>query len=124
MAPKDDEWKPELVRAPEKDPESRHFFDWKDKKLLEWKNHAIQMQEMHARDNNRTEWFAYKPEERDAMELRILMALYGIRIPKVLLSLFLKTKLIDLIHFRKVLSALLRVLSKRTHVKKGKMLEK
>ena len=83
MAPKDDPWIPKLVRPPEKDPETRHFFNWKDEKLLKWKNDAIKMQEMHVRDNNRTEWFAYIPEERDAMELRILMALYGTRIPKV-----------------------------------------
>ena len=40
------------------------------------------MQEAHVRDNNRTEWFAYTPEQRDAIELRILVALYGVRTPK------------------------------------------
>ena len=83
MPPKDEEWKPQLVRPPEKDPEGRTCFDWNDEKLKKWKSDAIKMQEAHIRDNNRTEWFAYKPEERDAIELRILIALHGIRIPQV-----------------------------------------
>ncbi len=83
MAPKDEQWIPKLIRPPEKDPEGRTFFDWNDEKLKKWKADAIKMQEAHVRDNSRTEWFEYKPEERDAIELRILVTLYGIRTPVV-----------------------------------------
>jgi hypothetical protein len=83
MPPKVEEWTPKLVRPPEKNPEGRTYLDWNDQKLQKWKADAIKMQEVHVRDNNRTEWFAYAPEERDSIELRILMAVYGFRVPQV-----------------------------------------
>lgn len=82
MAPKDAVWKPQLVTPPE-DPKGRTCFDWNDDKLKEWRDNAVKMQEAHVKDNSRTEWFAYTPQQRDAIELRILMTIHGLRTPKV-----------------------------------------
>ncbi|UJR11289.1 hypothetical protein I4U23_015470 [Adineta vaga] len=82
MAPKDDGWTSKYVSPPERDPEGRTYFNWKDEELQKWKQDAIKMQDGHVRDNNRTEWFIYKPEDRDALELRILVTIYGIRTPQ------------------------------------------
>jgi hypothetical protein len=83
MSLEEKEWTPTLVCPPEKNPEGRTFFDWNDEKLKKWKADAIKMQELHVKDNNRTEWFEYNAEERDAIELRILMTVYGVRMPLV-----------------------------------------
>jgi hypothetical protein len=74
-----------LVICNEDKPSSskRNFFDWNDYKLEEWKQKAFQLQEAHARDNNLTEWFTYKIQNRDSLELRILITIFGIRIPNV-----------------------------------------
>ena len=75
--------KPEFV-IPPNNPGGRLFFDWdNDAKLKEWRDRAITMQETHVKDNNRTEWFPYKAVDRDALELRILVAINGIRTPTV-----------------------------------------
>lgn len=83
MANNNDNWTPRYVRNPANKPPGRTCFDWTDPKLLKWRNDAIKMQDVHVRDNNHTEWFAYLPDERDAIELRILMVVYGLRVPKV-----------------------------------------
>ncbi|CAF1263281.1 unnamed protein product [Didymodactylos carnosus] len=82
MAPTDGEWTPQFVSPPVRNPEGRTYFDWKDKELQKWEEDAIRMQEGHVQDNNRTEWFTYKSEDRDALELRILVTIYGIRTPQ------------------------------------------
>ncbi|CAM4827068.1 unnamed protein product [Rotaria magnacalcarata] len=82
MAPKDPEWTPKFVSLSENCPEGRTYFDWNDKGIEEWKANAIKFQDTHVKDNNRTEWFTYKSEDRDALELRILMAICGFRTPQ------------------------------------------
>ena len=69
---------------PPSNPGGKTYFDWnKDEKLKAWRDGAIRLQETHVKDNNRTEWFSYKAADGDAIELRILVAIYGIRTPTV-----------------------------------------
>ncbi|CAF1691357.1 unnamed protein product, partial [Adineta ricciae] len=79
--PKSVEWQPRHVDLREQKPEGRTYFDWSDSELQQWKEKAIKMQDAHVKDNNRTKWFAYNFEHRDALELRILVALHGVRMP-------------------------------------------
>uniref|UniRef100_A0AC35FYC6 DUF4781 domain-containing protein n=1 Tax=Panagrolaimus sp. PS1159 TaxID=55785 RepID=A0AC35FYC6_9BILA len=77
-------WSPTLVTECKNPPikSNRCSIDWSSKEVQEWKANAIKMQEAHVKDNSRTLWFSYLPEERDAIELRILITLYGIRTPQ------------------------------------------
>jgi hypothetical protein len=97
MAPKDGEWTPKFVSPPERNPEGRTYFDWQDEKLQKWKADAIRMQEGHVQDNNRTKWFTYKSEDRHALELRILVTIYGIRTPKVAFCFYFKNVMTRLV---------------------------
>ncbi len=73
----------EHVHPPEGNPPGRTFFNWNDEKIKKWKSDAIRIQDIHVKDNNRTEWFVYTFDEVDVMELRILVTLYGVRTPQV-----------------------------------------
>ena len=64
-------------------PTSGIYFDWNDKQLKTWLDDAINLQGIHVKDNSKTEWHKYSLDEVDALELRILCSLYGIRTPKV-----------------------------------------
>lgn len=75
---------PKNVVCPDEKPAGRTCLDWNEKAILDWKSKAIQLQDAHVNDNNRTKWFKYDAiDNRDSLELRILMAMYGVRTPKV-----------------------------------------
>ncbi|KAE9548611.1 hypothetical protein FO519_008177 [Halicephalobus sp. NKZ332] len=88
MTPKADEnkFEPEHVTIPDDytGDQGHTAFDWKSNEIQKWKMDAIKMQEAHVKDNNRTKWFVYEPEQRDAIELRILKN----RIPMSLLTTY------------------------------------
>jgi hypothetical protein len=67
-------------------PQGKTYFDWNDDRLKKWKEDAILMQESHVKDNNYTKSFVYKRDERDSLELRILITMCGLRTPPVSLK--------------------------------------
>lgn len=117
MPPNGDTWRPRYVVPPANDPQGRTFFDWKnDEKLKEWKNNAIKLQDVHVRDNNLVKAFNYKIGEGDALELRILVAIYGVRTPTVG-SLFRFSSITQsLEYFRPRAKVLRHLLCTRTNV--------
>lgn len=75
----------QLVVCPDDKPSGTTYFDWDDSKLKKWKKEAISLQDAHVRDNNRTRWFTHNSLiDQDALELRILMAIFGLRTPQVI----------------------------------------
>lgn len=74
---------PSFVFCPDAKPNCRTYFDWDSADLQKWKKEAIQLQEYHVKDNNSTEYFGFTHDDLDALELRILIALNGARIPQV-----------------------------------------
>jgi hypothetical protein len=72
-----------LVICPDEKPDNKTYYDWDEKGLKKWKEKAIKLQDAHVRDNNNTMWFKFSPEDRDALELRILITIYGVRTPQV-----------------------------------------
>lgn len=64
-------------------PTSGTYFNWNDEQLKKWVVDATNLQGIHVRDNNKTEWHKYLLDQVDALELRILCSLYGIRTPQV-----------------------------------------
>ena len=75
---------PNFVVCNEKEPAGRNYFQWDDEKLIKWKNDAICLQDAHVRDNNQTKWFKYNSIiDQDSLELRVLIAIYGVRTPQV-----------------------------------------
>ena len=73
----------ELVTCPKHSPDGRTYYDWNTDGIKSWKENAIRLQNAHVRDNNNTMWFKFFPEDRDALELRILITIYGLRKPQV-----------------------------------------
>jgi hypothetical protein len=54
-----------------------------DPELRKWQNDALQLQDIHVKNNGLTKWFTYKLGEYDLLELRILIAVFGFRPPDV-----------------------------------------
>lgn len=75
---------PKNVVCSNRKPAGRPCFNWSDPALVEWLLRAIQLQDAHVNDNNLTSWFEYDAiGHRDSLELRILMAMFGVRTPQV-----------------------------------------
>jgi hypothetical protein len=73
-----------LVTCPQKYPVGKNYFNWDNEKLKEWLDCAIKLQESHVKDNNRTRMFKYNQlEDRNELELRVLITVYGLRTPEV-----------------------------------------
>ena len=81
MAPQSDN-NPSVI-CPNERPTGHTSFNWNDDIIKEWRKKAIEMQQTHVNDNTRTRNNVYKSSERDALELKILIAVNGLRIPQV-----------------------------------------
>lgn len=73
----DDE--PKYIGGPDP-PKSMNIFKWDDPELQKWVQSAIQMQNQHVIDNNNTEHFKFKHSQIDAIQLRICIILFGIKV--------------------------------------------
>lgn len=69
----------EYVDKP-KAPQSTNIFQWDNQELQKWVNSATKMQNQHVIDNNNTKYFRYKQTELDAIQLRICMSLFGMKV--------------------------------------------
>jgi hypothetical protein len=61
-------------------PKFMNVFDWNDPELQKWVDDAVKMQQTHVNDNNLTEFFRYKPTDFDAIQLRICIILFGMKV--------------------------------------------
>lgn len=66
--------------VPPADPGFMNIFDWKDEELQKWLELAVKTQDQHVADNNKTKFFEYKQSEFDAIQLRICIILFGIKV--------------------------------------------
>ena len=62
------------------------IFKWEDAELQKWVKNATKMQDQHVIDNNNTKFFEYKKTELDAIQLRICMILFGMKVSWRLLN--------------------------------------
>jgi len=61
-------------------PEFMNVFEWNNPELQKWVENAVKMQQTHVNDNNLTEFFRYKPTDFDAIQLRICIILFGMKV--------------------------------------------
>lgn len=61
-------------------PDFMNIFDWNDSKLQEWAKDAVNMQDKHVDDNNNTAFYAFDRAEYDAIQLRLCITLFGMKV--------------------------------------------
>uniref|UniRef100_A0AC34F042 DUF4781 domain-containing protein n=1 Tax=Panagrolaimus sp. ES5 TaxID=591445 RepID=A0AC34F042_9BILA len=79
MAANSSEYVPLNVNVPEKN-KKFNVFDWNNAKLQEWVKIATKNQDFHYRDNSLTECFVYNDHEFDAIQLRLCMVFFGLKV--------------------------------------------
>jgi hypothetical protein len=61
-------------------PEFMNIFKWDNTELQKWVTNATKMQDRHVADNSTTKYYEYKQSEFDAIQLRICMILFGMKV--------------------------------------------
>jgi hypothetical protein len=61
-------------------PEFMNIFKWDNEELQKWAKDAVKMQNVHVADNSNTKYFQYNQSEFDAIQLRICIVLFGMKV--------------------------------------------